>query len=70
MASVITESAPAPGTWGGIADPAFLARELAELAGAIHYLAGPPGMVGALRKALGAAGVSADDIRTDEFYGY
>jgi len=38
--------------------------------GATCYLAGPPAMVGALRKALDAAGVPAGDIRTDEFYGY
>jgi ferredoxin-NADP reductase len=70
MVSVVTETAPAPGTWGGIADPEFLARELRDAAGATYYLAGPPGMVGALRKALGAAGVQPGDIRTDEFYGY
>jgi ferredoxin-NADP reductase len=70
MVSVVTENAPAPGVWGGIADPELLRRELRDVAGAIHYLAGPPGMVGALRKALGAAGVGAGDILTDEFYGY
>jgi ferredoxin-NADP reductase len=70
MASVITENAPAPGTWGGIADPELLRRELGDASGATCYLAGPPAMVGALRKALDAAGVAAGDIRTDEFYGY
>jgi len=70
MVAAITENAPAPGTWGGIADPEFLRRELHDVAGAIHYLAGPPGMVGALRKALVAMGANAADIRTDEFYGY
>jgi ferredoxin-NADP reductase len=66
----ITENAPAPGTWGGIADPELLARELQGVASPLFYLAGPPGMVGALRKALGAMGAAADAIRTDEFYGY
>jgi ferredoxin-NADP reductase len=66
----ITENAPAPGTWGGIADPELLARELQGVASPVFYLAGPPGMVGALRKALGAMGAPADAIRTDEFYGY
>lgn len=70
MVTAITESAPAAGTWGGIADPEFLRRELGDVAGALHYLAGPPGMVGALRKALAAMGVEAADILTDEFYGY
>ncbi|HET7547389.1 MAG TPA: FAD-dependent oxidoreductase [Usitatibacter sp.] len=70
MVSKITESAPAPGAWGGIADPEFLARELRGVESPIFFLAGPPGMVGALRKALGAMGAPADAIRTDEFYGY
>ena len=70
MVAAVTENAPAPGTWGGIADPEFLRRELGDAQGAIHYLAGPPGMVGALRKALEALGVEAAAIRTDEFYGY
>jgi ferredoxin-NADP reductase len=70
MVSAITENAPAPGTWGGIADPEFLRRELHDAAGATYYLAGPPGMVGALRKALGAMGVEPARILTDEFYGY
>jgi ferredoxin-NADP reductase len=70
MVSALTANAPAPGTWGGIADPELLRRELGEVAGAMHYLAGPPGMVAALRNALGALGVEAAAIRTDEFYGY
>ncbi len=70
MVAAITENAPAPGTWGGIADPQFLADELKGVSGAIHYLAGPPGMVGALRKALAAMNVDSGAIRTDEFYGY
>jgi ferredoxin-NADP reductase len=70
LVSRITENAPAPGAWGGIADPELLARELQGVASPVFYLAGPPGMVGALRKALGAMGASPDAIRTDEFYGY
>lgn len=68
--STMTDAAPAPGTWGGIADPDFLARHLREAPNAVHYLAGPPAMVGALRKALAAAGAAEADVRTDEFYGY
>ena len=70
MVTAIAESAPAAGAWGGIADPALLAREVAGLEAPLYYLAGPPGMVGALRKALGAMGAPQDAIRTDEFYGY
>jgi ferredoxin-NADP reductase len=40
------------------------------MAAAIYYLAGPPTMVTALRKALNEAGVNDDNIRTEEFSGY
>ena len=36
----------------------------------IYYIAGPAGMVAALRKVLTESGVSNDDIRTEEFTGY
>ena len=35
----------------------------------IHYIAGPPAMVAAMRKMLASAGVDEDDIRTEEFSG-
>lgn len=66
----MTDAVPAAGTWGGMADPEFLAREAPASSGAIHYLAGPPAMVASLRKALAALDVPEAAIRTDEFYGY
>lgn len=36
----------------------------------IYYLAGPPGMVKAMRELLNGMGMSNDDIRTEEFTGY
>ena len=36
----------------------------------IYYIAGPAGMVAALRKVLTENGVSNDDIRAEEFTGY
>ena len=36
----------------------------------IYYLAGPAGMVKAMRELLNGMGVSNDDIRTEEFTGY
>lgn len=36
----------------------------------VHYVAGPPGMVSALRAMLNEAGTDDDDIRTEEFGGY
>ena len=70
LVSAMIDAAPVPGAWGGIADPDFLARHVGDARGAVYYLAGPPGMVGSLRKALGAMGAAEADLRTDEFYGY
>lgn len=70
LVSTMTEAVPVGGTWGGMADPDFLAREVPEARGSMHYLAGPPAMVASLRKALAATGVPEADVRTDEFYGY
>jgi ferredoxin-NADP reductase len=70
LVSAMTEAVAASGTWGGIADPDFIAREVPDARGAIHYLAGPPAMVASLRQALAATGVPEADVRTDEFYGY
>ena len=70
MVATMTGSAPATGTGSGIADPELLRRELDGVSAPIYYLAGPPGMVGALRKALAAMGANPADVRLDEFYGY
>ena len=48
----------------------MLERHLPSLQGPISYSAGPPAMVAAMRQMLTAAGVSEDDIRTEEFAGY
>jgi Flavodoxin reductases (ferredoxin-NADPH reductases) family 1 len=59
--------------WGGEQghiDAAMLQRPLAGVAHPIHYIAGPPGMVQALRTMLVTSGVHGDDIRTEEFTGY
>ena len=47
-----------------------LAKHLPTLQGPIYYLAGPPGMVKAMRGMLTNAEVDEDDIRTEEFAGY
>ncbi len=54
----------------GFLDRAMLTRHLPALQGPIYYLAGPPGMVTALRQVLTQAGADEDDIRTEEFSGY
>jgi len=48
----------------------MLRRHLPGLAGPIYYVAGPPGMVAAMREVLVGAGVNEDDIRSEEFGGY
>ena len=51
-------------------DAAMLARHLGGVADPIYYIAGPAGMVAALRAMLVASDVNDDDIRTEEFSGY
>jgi ferredoxin-NADP reductase len=48
----------------------MLATHLPSLQGPIYYVAGPPGMVAAMRRMLIEARANEDDIRTDEFSGY
>lgn len=54
----------------GQIDEALLRRAAAELAQPIYYVAGPPGMVEAMRQTLNDTGVNDDDIRSEEFFGY
>ncbi len=54
----------------GYIDGKMLANSIGNLTGPIYYVAGPPGMVTALRKMLNDAGVSDEDIRSEEFSGY
>ena len=51
-------------------DGAMLAKHLTSIQGPIYYVAGPPGLVKAMRGALTQAAVDEDDIRTEEFAGY
>ncbi len=61
----------------GIIGPEMLSRHLKaavpsdpQIADAIYYIAGPPGMVAAMRKMLVDWGADEDNIRTEEFAGY
>jgi ferredoxin-NADP reductase len=54
----------------GHIDAAMLQRHGPGLVQPVHYIAGPPGMVHALRSMLVTSGVDEDDIRTEEFTGY
>jgi ferredoxin-NADP reductase len=48
----------------------MLARHVPDATDALYYLAGPAGMVAALRTMLNESGISDDAIRTEEFTGY
>lgn len=63
---------PAGGWRGQVGQltPALIAQHLAALRGPIYYIAGPPDMVGDVRRSLAAAGIDEDDIRAEEFGGY
>lgn len=51
-------------------DRGLLAQYVKDGAAPIYYLAGPPGMVGALQAMLKNVGVKDADIRAEEFAGY
>jgi ferredoxin-NADP reductase len=54
----------------GRVDEAMVTRHVPDLKRPVHYLAGPPGMVTALKKLLLDRGVSRDNVRFEEFSGY
>jgi ferredoxin-NADP reductase len=59
--------------WGGqtgTIDTTLLKTIASDLSAPIYYIAGPPALVEAMRQMLGAAGVDAVDIRSEDFYGY
>src|SRR5215510_7163673 len=69
----MTEMRRSKKTWNGETgriDQEMLSKYLNELRGPIYYVAGPPALVGGMRKMLVASGVDEDDIRSAEFAGY
>ncbi len=73
LIATMTEMGKSHRNWDqetGFLDRDMMARHLSSLSGPIYYLAGPPGMVAAMRGMLTQAGVDEDDIRTEEFSGY
>lgn len=54
----------------GFIDGKLMAEHLKDAHEPLYFIAGPPGMVAALRQTLHGAGVDDDDIRTEEFSGY
>jgi len=71
--ATMTEMSKSSRPWSGetgFINQEMLARHMANLQGPIYYIAGPPGMVAAMRQVLVQAAVDEDDIRTEEFPGY
>ena len=54
----------------GYIDADKLQRLAGDLAAPLYYVVGPPAMVEAMQQTLGGAGIAAEKIRTEEFYGY
>jgi ferredoxin-NADP reductase len=54
----------------GVINQKLLAKYVKNVVSPIYYLAGPPGMVSAMRTMLSSMGVDEDDVRTEEFAGY
>lgn len=54
----------------GLIDQDLIRRIVGDAVAPIYYVAGPPGMVTAMRQTLNHKGVNNDDIRSEEFYGY
>ena len=73
MIATMTEMAKSARTWRGktgLVDKAMLSEAIGDLNAPIYYIAGPGGMLNAMRKMLLDAGVNEDDIRAEEFAGY
>lgn len=69
----MTDMAKSSKLWTG--ETGYIGKEMVskfvpDLTGPIYYTAGPPAMVAAMRTMLNGAGISDDDIRTEEFSGY
>jgi ferredoxin-NADP reductase len=54
----------------GLIDGSLIKTATAGLPAPIYYVAGPPGLVEAMRQTLNDAGITDDDIRSEDFYGY
>lgn len=73
LVATMTEMSKSSRPWEGetgLIDEGLLKRIAGDLSAPIYYLVGPPGMVEAMRQTLNQAGINADDIRSEEFYGY
>lgn len=73
LIATMTSAAPSTPPWTGetgYINGAMLARFVDDLKSPVYYVAGPEGLVTAMRKTLDEAGVNEADIRAEEFSGY
>ena len=54
----------------GFLDEEKLRRFVGDIGSPVYYLAGPPGLVEAMNAILARMGVGADDVKSEEFFGY
>ena len=54
----------------GYINKQMLVKYVSDLAKPVYYLAGPPGLVAAMRDMLSEAGVQEDEINSEDFVGY
>jgi ferredoxin-NADP reductase len=69
----ITAAGGSPDGWDGELgriDAEMVRRHVRGLANPVYYIAGPPGMVQALRTMLTTSGIDEEDVRIEEFAGY
>ena len=73
LMATMTDMSKSARAWSGetdFVDADMLKRFVGDLAAPIYYIVGPPAMVEAMQWTLDGAGIAADKIRTEEFYGY
>jgi len=73
LIATMTAAAGTKQSWTGetgYINAEMLARFIDDLRAPVYYVAGPQGLVNAMRKTLGEVGVSEEDIQAEEFAGY
>lgn len=73
LVATVTQAEKSRQAWSGETGqirPEMLKRHLPDLRSPIYYSAGPHGLTMAMELMLADLGVSEDDMRSEEFYGY
>ena len=73
LVATMTQMSKSARQWNGetsLVDADLVKRFVGDLATPVYYIVGPPAMVEAMQETLSRAGITEDNIRTEEFYGY